>query len=246
MRIAVVSDIHSNLEALDAVLARARDERADTTYVLGDIVGYGADPDAVVARLAEQPSTVCVAGNHDLAATGRFDTDWFNAIATDAIRWTVSIMSDETRSFLAGLEPRAEATEGLLVHGSVVDPAAEYVMNVEAARASFDAGAFARCFFGHTHLPTLFVNEGGRIDGVALRDGEPVSLARDGSKRFMINPGSVGQPRDGDARASMMIVDTDAASAVVHRVPYAIDRAAGKIRDAGLPIALAERLAYGR
>jgi predicted phosphodiesterase len=246
VRIAVLSDIHSNVEALDAVLARARDERAGTTYVLGDIVGYGADPDAVVARLAEQPSTVCIAGNHDLAATGRFDTDWFNPIATDAIRWTVSVMRDETRTFLAGLEPRGDAAEGLLVHGSVVDPAAEYVMNVEAARASFDADAFARCFFGHTHLPTLFVNEGGRIDGVALRDGEPVSLARDGSKRFMINPGSVGQPRDGDARASLMIVDTDAMSAVVHRVPYAIETAAGKIRDAGLPVALAERLAYGR
>ncbi|HJT37451.1 MAG TPA: metallophosphoesterase family protein [Actinomycetota bacterium] len=246
MRIAVISDIHSNLEALEAVLARANDEHTETTYVLGDIVGYGADPDAVVARLAEQPSAVCIAGNHDLAATGRFDTDWFNAIATDAIHWTVSVMSDETRTFLAGLEPRADAAEGLLVHGSVVDPAAEYVMNVEAARASFDAGAFPRCFFGHTHLPTLFVNEGGRIDGVALRDGEPVSLAGDGSKRFMINPGSVGQPRDGDARASLMIVDTEAMSAVVHRVTYAIDDAAGKIREAGLPIALAERLAYGR
>ena len=246
MRIAVISDIHSNLEALGAVLDRAGDEGADTTYVLGDIVGYGADPDAVVARLAEQPSAVCIAGNHDLAATGRFDTAWFNSIATDAIEWTTSVMNDATRAFLSGLEPRGDAAEGLLVHGSVVDPAAEYVMNVGSARASFGAGDFVRCFFGHTHLPTLFVDEGGRIDGHALRDGDPVSLEADGGKRFMINPGSVGQPRDGDPRASMMIVDTERVSAVVHRVPYAIETAAGKIRDAGLPSVLADRLSLGR
>ena len=246
MRIAVISDIHSNLEALGAVLDRVAEEGADSTYVLGDIVGYGADPDAVVARLAEQPSAVCIAGNHDLAATGRFDTEWFNAIATDAIVWTTSVMNDDTRAFLSGLEPRGTAAEGLLVHGSVVDPAAEYVMNIEAARASFGAGDFVRCFFGHTHLPTMFVDEGGRIDGFALRDGEPASLAANGSKRFMVNPGSVGQPRDGDPRASMMIVDTERATATVHRVPYAIAKAAAKIRDAGLPTALADRLAFGR
>jgi len=245
VRIAVISDIHSNLEALGAVLDRAEEERAEATYVLGDIVGYGADPDAVVARLAEQPSAVCIAGNHDLAATGRFDTGWFNSIATDAIEWTTSVMNDDTRAFLSSLEPRGDAAEGLLVHGSVVDPAAEYVMNVAAARASFGAGDFVRCFFGHTHLPTVFVDEGGRIDGYALRDGDPVSLAVDGT-RFMVNPGSVGQPRDGDPRASMMILDTERATGVVHRVPYAIDAAAAKIRDAGLPPALADRLALGR
>jgi predicted phosphodiesterase len=246
VRIAVLSDIHSNLEALDAVLGRARDEGVDATYVLGDIVGYGADPDAVVARLAEQPSATCIAGNHDLAATGRFDTAWFNSIATEAIEWTVEVMEETTRAFLSGLEPTGDAAEGLLVHGSVVDPAAEYVLSVEAARASFNAAAFVRCFFGHTHLPTLFTDEGGRIDGIALRDGELVSLTSNDGTRFMINPGSVGQPRDGDPRASMMVMDTDRASAVVHRVPYAIDTAAGKIRDAGLPVALADRLSLGR
>ena len=246
MRIVVISDIHSNLEALDAVLDRAREERAEATYVLGDIVGYGADPNAVVGRLAEQPSAVCIAGNHDLAATDRFDTDWFNAVAAEAIDWTVSVMDADARAFLSGLEPRGDASEGLLVHGSVVDPAAEYVLNLDAARASFDAAEFTRCFFGHTHLPTLFVNDGGRILGSALRDGRPVSLHADGTKRFMVNPGSVGQPRDGDPRASMMIVDTEDGSAVVHRVPYAIDKAAGKIRDAGLPLALADRLSVGR
>lgn len=245
MRIVVLSDIHSNLEALDAVLERARDERAEATYVLGDIVGYGADPNAVIERLAEQPSPVLIAGNHDLAATGRFDTEWFNRVAAEAITWTESVLDPEARAFLEKLEPRHDAAEGLLVHGSVVDPAAEYVLNLDAARASFQAGEFGYCFFGHTHLPTLFVDEGGRIDGHALHDGAGVSLERNGGKRFMVNPGSVGQPRDGDPRASMMIYDTADRSAVVHRVTYAIERAASKIREAGLPAMLADRLSIG-
>lgn len=245
MRIVILSDIHSNLEALDAVLQRARDERAEATYVLGDIVGYGADPNAVVARLAEQPSAVLIAGNHDLAATGRFDTKWFNGVAAEAIEWTESVMDPDARAFLSGLEPRRDAAEGLLVHGSVVDPAAEYVLNLDIARASFEAAEFGHCFFGHTHLPMLFVDEGGRIDGHTLHDGAGVSLESNGGKRFMINPGSVGQPRDGDPRASMMMYDTADHTAVVCRVPYAIDRAASKIRDAGLPAVLADRLAIG-
>jgi predicted phosphodiesterase len=245
VRIAVLSDIHSNLEALDAVLQRAREEHAEATYVLGDIVGYGADPNAVVERLAEQPAAILIAGNHDLAATGRFDTEWFNAVAAEAITWTESVMDPDTRALLAGLEPRRDAPEGLLVHGSVVDPAAEYVLNLDVARASFEAAEFGHCFFGHTHLPTLFVDEGGRIDGYTLHDGARVSLESDGGKRFMVNPGSVGQPRDGDPRASMMIYDTTDRSAVVYRIPYAIERAASKIRDAGLPATLADRLAVG-
>jgi predicted phosphodiesterase len=246
VRIAVLSDIHSNLEALDAVLARARDENAEATYVLGDIVGYGADPDAVTARLLEQPSVTLIAGNHDLAATGRFDTQWFNDVAATAIEWTTSVMRAETRDALSALEPRGSAAEGLLVHGSVVDPATEYVLHVDAARASFNAEPFACCFFGHTHLPTLFVRDKQtRIDGRTLRDGVRVTLDGD-SDRYMINPGSVGQPRDGDPRASMMIFDTSERSAVVHRVPYPIEQAAAKIRDAGLPRVLADRLSAGR
>jgi predicted phosphodiesterase len=246
VRIAVLSDIHSNLEALDAVLTRARSERADATYVLGDIVGYGADPNEVIARLMQLPSGVMIAGNHDLAATGRFETAWFNPVAAEAIEWTVEVMTKESSRALEELEPRAGFGENILVHGSVVDPAAEYVLNVDAARASFDADAFERCFFGHTHLPTLFErDERNRVTGRPLRDGEVVSLG-DGGNRFMANPGSVGQPRDGDPRASMMLYDTSDQSAVVYRVEYPIEQAARKIRDAGLPAILADRLSRGQ
>jgi len=245
VRIAVLSDIHSNLEALDAVLTRAREERAEATYVLGDIVGYGADPDAVIARLHELPSLTLIAGNHDLAATGRFDTAWFNAVAAEAIHWTTGVMSAESRAALEALEPRAGATEGLLVHGSVVDPAAEYVLNVDIARESFAAEGFDRCFFGHTHLPTLFSMTGDVVTGRALQDGEHLSLAS-GADRFMVNPGSVGQPRDGDARASMLMYDTDERNGVLFRIGYPFEQTARKIRDAGLPAILADRLSHGQ
>jgi predicted phosphodiesterase len=246
VRIAILSDIHSNLEALDAVLTRAREERTEATYVLGDIVGYGADPDAVVARLAEQPSATLIAGNHDLAATGRFDTEWFNPVAVEAIKWTETVMTKATHAFLAELEPRGVSSQGLLVHGSVVDPAAEYVMNVDVARASFQAEGFSCCFFGHTHLPALFVDDGGHTEGFALHDGRSFSIEQADTKRFMVNPGSVGQPRDGDSRAAMMVYDTADETIVVHRVEYDIEGAARKIRDAGLPSMLADRLSVGR
>lgn len=245
MRIAVLSDVHSNIEALDAVLERARGEDAGATYVLGDIVGYGADPDAVIQRVGALPNVLLLAGNHDLAVTGRFDLTWFNSAAAEAIRWTADAMAQSSRRALEGLQPRGDADGALLVHGSVVDPAAEYVTSVRAAADSFAAQPFSLCFFGHTHLPTVFRSEGsGKVGGAVLADGDLVELPR--GERWMLNPGSVGQPRDGDPRASFMIYDTDERTAIVLRVPYEIERAQAKIRAAGLPRALADRLAEGR
>lgn len=244
MRIAVLSDIHSNLEALEAVLARAADEGAEATWVLGDLVGYGADPVGVVERLRALAGAI-LAGNHDLAATDRFDTRWFNAVAEKAIRWTREVIDVDTHAFLADLVPRGRTDAGLLVHGSVVDPAAEYITDTTVARASFDAESFSVCFFGHTHMPTMFVRaDGGRVEGVVLADGVAVRI--DPAVRYLLNPGSVGQPRDGDRRASFLMLDIDARTAVVHRVAYDIDAAQTKIRDAGLPHVLADRLAEGR
>lgn len=244
MRAAFLSDVHSNLEALDAVLGHAREQGAVAYVVLGDIVGYNADPDGVIARLMSLPNLTLLAGNHDLAVTGRFDVGIFNRIAADAISWTGEVLSPEARGVLEGLEPRAEATQGLLVHGSVVDPAIEYVVNTDVARRSFDAEDFALCFFGHTHVPTCFSANGGEVHGTILQDGVAQPLG--GGARFMLNPGSVGQPRDGDPRASYMIYDDAERVVVVHRVTYDLERTQRKVLDAGLHPFLAERLASGR
>lgn len=244
MRIAILSDIHSNLEALDAVLARADDEGVDATFVLGDIVGYNADPVAVITRLQGRDATTAIAGNHDLAATGRFDTSLFNVVAADAIAWTSDRLIDADCHYLDDLTPSTGTAHALLVHGSVVDPAIEYVNNVRKARASFDANPFTLCFFGHTHMPTLFSHHGDTVDASVLADGAGVTL--DGARRYMLNPGSVGQPRDNDPRASFMIYDEQTRTATVHRVAYDIPSAQEKIHAAGLPTILADRLAVGR
>jgi predicted phosphodiesterase len=241
VRVAVLSDLHANLEAVDAVLAAADEAGCRATIVLGDIVGYGADPEAVVGRVVER-GALAIAGNHDLAAVGSFDLAWFNDAAAAALRWTVEALSEEARAFLAGLAPTRPYDGGLLVHGSVRDPVAEYLLSADDARASFEAADFPTCLFGHTHLPTVFVcDPSGRVRGRVLADGDAVDLAP--PDRFLLNPGSVGQPRDGDPRASFLVLDDG--RAVLRRVPYPVERAAEKIRAAGLPARLADRLFVG-
>jgi len=238
MRIAVLSDVHANLEALDAVLA---DASADRVLVLGDLVGYNADPDAVIERLRAESATL-IAGNHDLAATQRFDVSWFNEVAAEAIRWTRDVASRQTMSTLAALQPSATDGEQMLVHGSVVDPAAEYLRNAIQARASFDAASFDVAFYGHTHVPAAFAKEGSAVTELPAGEGQSVAL-RDGL-RFMLNPGSVGQPRDGDPRASYLLVDDGVAR--WRRVAYDVAATQRKIRKARLPDVLADRLTIGR
>jgi predicted phosphodiesterase len=241
VRVAVLSDIHSNLEALDAVLAAADEMSCDRMFVLGDIVGYGADPEAVVGRIVER-GAVAIAGNHDLAAIGEFDVTWFNESATAAILWTTATLSEEAAGFLRSLNPIRPDGAQLLVHGSVRDPAAEYLLSARDAEASFDLGDFPLAFFGHTHLPTVFRRDpSGRVGGWVLPEREPIAL--DDGARYMLNPGSVGQPRDRDPRAAFLVWEDG--RAVAHRVTYPIERAAAKIRDAGLPPWLADRLFAG-
>lgn len=245
MRIAVLSDIHANLDALEAVLDRCREEGVGPTYVLGDIVGYGAEPQAVVDRVADLHGVRMVAGNHDLAAVGRFDVEWFNTAAATAIEWTKDALHPSGRALLHRLEPISDGQTAMLVHGSVRDPAAEYLLDEAAAAASFDRERFELCFFGHTHLPMVFAREGdGPVGGSLPRPGRPVDLT--GDRRYLVNPGSVGQPRDGDPRASFLVFDTGSRRAVWHRVEYPVERAQRKIRDAGLPEVLADRLSVGR
>ncbi len=241
MRVAVLSDIHSNLEALEAVLAAADEMGCDRMLVLGDIVGYGADPDAVIDRLAAREA-ITIAGNHDLAATGAFDVSWFNDAAAAAIAWTKNSMSPDSKEFLSSLDPIRETEHGLLVHGSVRDPVAEYLLSAEEAAASFELAPFSLAFFGHTHLPTVFRRgPDARVMGWVLGEGEVIELAP--GERYMLNPGSVGQPRDRDPRAAFIVFDGE--KAVGHRVGYPIDRAAKKIRAAGLPGWLSDRLWIG-
>jgi predicted phosphodiesterase len=241
VRLAILSDLHSNLEALDAVLAAADEAGCERVLVLGDIVGYGADPDAVIARLRER-NAVTIAGNHDLAATGAFDVRWFNSSAAAAIAWTQQILTPESEAFLTSLQPRRETEHGLLVHGSVRDPIAEYLLSADDAAVSFELAQFPVAFFGHTHLPTVFRRApDGHVRGWMVSEGEEVALEPE--QRYMFNPGSVGQPRDRDPRAAFMVYGDG--RAVGHRVPYPIERAASKIRDAGLPAWLADRLSLG-
>ena len=241
MRIAILSDIHSNLEALEAVLGAVDEARCERVVVLGDIVGYGADPTAVIERLRDRDA-ITIAGNHDLAATGAFDVTWFNEVATAAIGWTKENLSSDAKNFLESLHPMLQTDHGLLVHGSVRDPIAEYLLSADDAAVSFSLAEFPLAFFGHTHFPTVFRHRpDGHVAGWVLREGEEVALVA--GERYMLNPGSVGQPRDRDPRAAFLVVDDG--RAVGHRIAYPIERAAQKIRAAGLPGWLAERLSLG-
>jgi len=241
VRIAILSDIHSNIEALDAVLSATDEAGCERAIVLGDIVGYGADPDAVIARLRDRDA-ITIAGNHDLAATGAFDVTWFNEVAAAAIEWTKEALSPEGKDFLTSLQPKRETEHGLLVHGSVRDPVAEYLLSADEAAASFELAPFSLAFFGHTHFPTVFRRRpDGHVMGWVLAEGEEIEFVE--GERYMLNPGSVGQPRDRDPRAAFIVFDDG--RAVGHRVPYPIEQAAKKIRAAGLPGWLADRLSLG-
>jgi len=246
-RTAVLSDLHSNLEAVEAAVAAARDRGATGFIVCGDIVGYGADPEAVLQRVFDLPLRSVVAGNHDLAAVDRFPVDWFNDIAADALRWTAEQLPADARETLRGLEPRESSTEGLVVHGSVVEPASEYLMPGDdaAASRSFGHESFERCFFGHTHVPTVFEQREDRgVRGSAIRGEGRLRLTE--RHRYLLNPGSVGQPRDGDPRAALMILDEEEGAVEWLRVGYDVAAAQEKIRAAALPGLLADRLAAGR
>jgi predicted phosphodiesterase len=239
MRIAVLSDIHSNLPALDAILAQVGP--VDAVWHLGDIVGYGPDPDGVVARLTEI-GAIGVRGNHDAAALGGMEIEWFNPEARAAIKWTRDRISPATRAWLTGLPEVRSIDDHTLVHGSPRDPLREYVTSLGAVRAAFDDIATGHGLHGHTHVPVAFTQAGSRIDALQPDDGATLEY---GGRRTFLNPGSVGQPRDGDPAASCLVLEPDAERATWHRVSYDIESVQRAMRAAGLPARLADRLSFG-
>ena len=240
MRIAVLSDIHANLPALDAVLAALGP--VDAVWHLGDVVGYGPHPDEVVARLREV-GAVGVRGNHDAAALDLGMAEGFNVDARRAIEWTAGRIAPATRAWLSGL-PEQREIEGLtLVHGSPRDPAWEYITTAPDASANLAAFATAHLLYGHTHLPAVFRDRAGRMETLVPTDGSLVTLD---AGRVLANPGSVGQPRDGDPRASAAILDTAARTLTWRRVAYPVVEVQAAMRAAGLPAWLVARLERGR
>jgi diadenosine tetraphosphatase ApaH/serine/threonine PP2A family protein phosphatase len=242
MRVAVVSDIHSNLHALEAVLGAIDAEAPDELWCLGDLVGYGPRPNECCAAVAER-ADVCLAGNHDLAVRGTIDLAEFGGEAAVAAGWTRSVLEPEAQALLDRLEPEGMAHDVALYHGSARDPIWEYVLSDEAALATLDLAASALVLVGHSHVALLVVESGDRLDGGVAAAGTEAAL--DGVQA-LLNPGSVGQPRDGDPRAAYLLLDLDARRASFRRVDYDIERTQREIREAGLPELLAARLALGQ
>jgi predicted phosphodiesterase len=247
LRLAVISDIHSNLPALEAVLAAIGESEAEEIWCLGDLVGYGAQPDACTA-LARERCAVCLVGNHDLAVLGALDIAAFSETAKAAVEWTQGVAEEETIEFLGGLQP-ALSHEGFgLFHASPRDPVWEYVLSVDQAEAGLDAQAERVGLIGHSHVALFFTRPDGNArpgyaTGAQAGDGAELAIAEGG---WLLNPGSVGQPRDGDPRAAWLELDTERWTARFHRTPYDVGAAASAIRQAGLPGSLAERLSVGR
>lgn len=242
MRIAVVADVHSNIEALDAVQAHAEAFGIEGVLCAGDIVGYGADPSAVIARL-RGAGAVCVAGNHDLVAAGKMGVEDFNPVAGEAALWQARQLTGDERAWLATL-PLTRVLPGLtLAHGSLRAPEWEYLLDNEAAAAQFALQTTPVSIVGHSHMQFAAHDVGGNIAFTAATDGASLEI---GPHPLILNPGSSGQPRDGDPRAGYMLYDEAAATVTWHRVEYDIAAAQKKIIAAGLNPWLAERLALGK
>lgn len=242
MRIAVLSDIHANLAALEAV--RADLPEPDEIWVLGDIVGYGPQPNEVIALL-QSLGARSVLGNHDGAAIETVDAAYFNPDAKAAIEWTRGVLDENSRAYVATLPEVRRDGDVTAVHGSPRDPIWEYITSASVAAANFAAFDTRLCLFGHTHLPVVYRQVDGAVEAIAAAPGPAVAL--DGG-RWLVNPGSVGQPRDGIPDAAYAIVqlgDGDE-SVEFRRVPYQIERTQQLMRDRSLPDRLVERLGYGR
>jgi predicted phosphodiesterase len=243
MQVAICTDIHGNRHAFEAVIAAAEESGAEELWCLGDLVGYGAEPDACVA-LADAHCAICLAGNHDLAVVDVLSLEDFSRGAALAARWTQEVISDDTRKFLLSLKPEGSGEGFGLFHASPRDPIWEYVLSGLTAELCFDATDFRVSFIGHSHVALSFHRpEGEPASGMTRREGTELELT---SGDWLINPGSSGQPRDGDPRAAWLMLDTERQTAIYRRAEYDIAGAQAAIRAARLPDSLAERLQYGQ
>ena len=243
MRVAIATDIHGNRHAFEAVIDAAERDGAEELWCLGDLVGYGGDPDASVA-LAQRHCSVCLAGNHDLAVVDVLSLEEFSRGAALAATWTREVIAPETREFLLSLKPEGSAQGVGLFHASPRDPIWEYVLSGLTAELCFDVTDFRVSLIGHSHVALSFDRqEGSPASGTTRREGTELDVS---TGQWLINPGSTGQPRDGDPRAAWLMLDTDRWTASYRRAEYDIAGAQAAIRAANLPDSLAERLAHGQ
>lgn len=246
MRYLILSDLHANLQALQAVLADTAG-RYEHALCCGDLIGYGADPNAIVDWVRTNCSLV-VRGNHDKACTGLDDLEWFNPVARHAAIWTQKALTAENAEYARNL-PKGPLTHEAfeLVHGSPYDED-EYVLAADEATQAFGYLERRLTFFGHTHVQGGFIWNQSRVETISrtpVRSSNQV-IEIDPECAYMVNPGSLGQPRDGDPRAAYLLYDSDASVIAYHRVAYDVAGAQKAIRDAGLPAILADRLSVGR
>jgi predicted phosphodiesterase len=248
MRYLVLSDLHANIDALEAVLESASGVGYDQVLVLGDLVGYGAEPNLVVDRVRSLNPVAIIRGNHDKVAAGLASSRGFNPTAQKSAEWTRQTVTPETREYLAVLPQGPLVVEDFIeiCHGSPVDEDAYIFGEVDAAEA-LTAATMPLCLFGHTHLPAAAALDERRAMEVLFRGARDEQRLRlSGDRRYLVNPGSVGQPRDGDPRAAFAMLDSESRELVIRRVEYAVERARDRILAAGLPKPLGNRLLIGR
>jgi predicted phosphodiesterase len=241
LKVAVVSDVHANLHALEAVLAEIDAGAFDEIWCLGDTVGYGPRPNECAAIVQEQ-TAICLAGNHDLVVLGKIPLATFGGEAGAAAAWTREVLEEPARTFLATLAPSAAISGAELFHGSPRDPVWDYVLTEDAARWTFAATTAPLVLVGHSHVALELAGDGTRVRGGQAAAGATLDLA---AARWLLNPGSVGQPRDGDPRAAWLEVDNLAKRATFRRTEYPVEQTQAEMRERGLPEVLAVRLEHG-
>lgn len=245
MRYLIFSDVHSNLEALTAVLEAIKNKRFDQYIFLGDIVGYGANPNEVIEEIKKISPLSIVRGNHDKAVAGLTNLDYFNPVAALAVMWTSKNITSKNLEFLKELNmgPLKVNEELTICHGSPWDED-YYMFNKFDALEAFSIFETKICFFGHTHFPAVHILENENVKTI-YPSRYPFRIKIEDRFRYLINPGSIGQPRDGNPMASFIIYDSKKKSVTIQRVPYDISKAQSKILEAGLPQMLATRLSSG-